>query len=146
MQWAELSGDRFAPAVAECGGVCLVPLSVLERHGHHLPLGTDMFIGAALCRRAATLEPAIVFPDNPFTQIPEARHLPGTISIEGELIVRVLDNLCREIARNGMKKIVLVNAHGGNGNLLRFFNELQLYGPRDYVVYLVQSFALGTDT
>ncbi|HUS14872.1 MAG TPA: creatininase family protein, partial [Chloroflexia bacterium] len=47
---------------------------------------------------------------------------------------------------NGMKKIVLVNAHGGNGNLLRFFNELQLYGPRDYVVYLVQSFALGTDT
>ena len=142
MQWAELTGDQFPAAVAQAEGVCLVPLSVIERHGHHLPLGTDMYIGRELCRRGAALEPALVFPDNVFTQIPEARHLPGTISIEGDLILRLLDNLCREIARNGLKKIVLVNAHGGNTNLLRFFNELQLYRPRDYVVYLVQSFSL----
>lgn len=142
MQWTELTGDAFPAAVAQAGGVCLVPLSVVERHGHHLPLGTDMYIGRELCRRGAALEPALVFPDNVFTQIPEARHVPGTISIEGDLILRLLDNLCREIARNGLKKIVLVNAHGGNQNLLRFFNELQLSAPRDYVVYLVQSFAL----
>jgi creatinine amidohydrolase len=142
MQWAELTGDQFAEVVAQCQGVCLVPLSVIERHGHHLPLGTDMYIGREVCQRAAALEPAIVFPDNPFTQIPEARHLPGTISIAGELILRLLDNLCQEIARNGLKKIVLVNAHGGNQNLLQFFNELQLSGPRDYVVYLVHLFAL----
>jgi creatinine amidohydrolase len=143
MQWAELTGDTFPEAVAQCAGVCLVPLSVLERHGHHLPLGTDMYIGREVCRRAAALERGIVFPDNPFTQIPEARHLPGTISLDGELIVRLLDNLCREIARNGLKKIVLVNAHGDNQNLLQFFNELQLARPHDYVVYLVHLFALG---
>lgn len=146
MQWAELSGDDFPAAVAECGGVCLVPLSVLERHGHHLPLGTDLYIGREACRRAAALEPAIVFPDNPFTQIPEARHLPGTLSIDGELILRLIDNCCREIARNGMKKIVLVNAHGGNSNLLQFFNELQLYSSRDYTVYLVHLYELRDDT
>jgi creatinine amidohydrolase len=142
MQWAELTGDDFTAAVADCQGVCLLPLSVLERHGHHLPVGTDMYIGREVCRRAAALEPVIVFPDNPFTQIPEARHLPGTISIDGELILRLLDNLCREVARNGLKKIVLVNAHGGNQNLLQFFNELQLSRPHDYVVYLIHLFAL----
>lgn len=143
MRWEELTGDRFAAAVEQCAGVCLVPLSVIERHGHHLPLGTDMYIGREIVTRAAAIESAIVFPDYIFTQIPEARHRLGTISIDGELIVRLLDNVCREIARNGLKKIVLVNAHGGNFNLLPFFNELQLYGPRDYVVYLVQPVALA---
>lgn len=138
MRWEELTGDRFAEAVERCQGVCLLALSVIERHGHHLPLGTDMFIGREVVARAAALEPAIVFPDYIFTQIPEARHRIGTISIDGDLILRLLDNVCREIARNGLKKIVLVNAHGGNSNLLPFFNELQLYRPRDYVVYLLQ--------
>jgi creatinine amidohydrolase len=145
MRWEELTGDQFADTVEQCQGVCLLPLSVIERHGHHLPLGTDMYIGRELCRRAAALEPAIVSPDYIFTQIPEARHQIGTISIDGDLIVRLLDNVCREIARNGLKKIVLVNAHGGNQNLLRFFNERQLYNPRDYVIYLVQSFALAKE-
>jgi creatinine amidohydrolase len=146
MYWEELSGDRFVEAVEECKGVCLVVLSVIERHGHHLPLGTDMYIGREFCRRAAALEPAIVFPDIIFTQIPEARHLAGTISIDGDLILRLLDNVCREVARNGLKKIVIVNAHGGNNSLLPFFNELQLYRPRDYVVYLLDPFSLPVET
>jgi creatinine amidohydrolase len=137
MRWEELTGDRFPEVVEECGGVCLVALSVVERHGHHLPLGTDTYIGREIVNRAAAIEPAIVFPDYIFTQIPEARHLPGTIAIDGDLMVRLLDNVCREIARNGLKKIVLVNAHGGNRGLVGLFNMLQLYSPRDYVVYLV---------
>jgi creatinine amidohydrolase len=141
MRWEELTSDRFAEAVRECDGVCLVPLSVVERHGHHLPMGTDTYIGREIVNRAAALEPAIVFPDFILTQIPEARHLAGTIAIDGDLMVRLLDNICREIARNGLKKIVLVNAHGGNFGLVALFNMLQLYSPRDYVVYLVEPFA-----
>ena len=143
MRWEELTGDDFAGAVEKAQGVCLVPLSVIERHGHHLPIGTDMFIARELCSRATEQEQAVVFPDFVFTQIPEARHRAGTISIDGDLIVRLLDNICREVARNGFKKIVLVNAHGGNYNLLRYFNELQLYSPRDYVVYSITSFELS---
>lgn len=137
MRWEELTGDRFAEAVAECEGVCLVALSVVERHGHHLPIGTDTLIGREVLARAAALEPVIEFPDYIFTQIPEARHLAGTISIDGDLMIRLLDNVCREIARNGLKKIVLVNAHGGNFGLTALFNMLPLYAPHDYVVYLV---------
>ena len=138
MRWEELTGDRFAEAVKECEGVCLIALSVVERHGHHLPLGTDMYIGREILTRAAAIEPAIVFPDYIFTQIPEARHRAGTISIDGDLMIKLLDNVCREVARNGLKKVVLVNTHGGNFGLLALFNMLPLYSPRDYVIYIVQ--------
>lgn len=139
MRWEELTGDRFVKAVKECEGVCLLALSVVERHGHHMPLGTDMYEGRGILERVAKLEPVILFPDYIFTQIPEARHLAGTISIDGELMLKLLDNVCREIARNGLTKIVLVNAHGGNG-FVNFYNMLQLYQPRDYVVYLFNPF------
>jgi len=79
----------------------------------------------------------IEFPDYIFTQIPEARHLIGTISIDGDLMIRLLDNVCSEIARNGCKKVVLVNAHGGNRGLIALYNMLPLYSPRDYVTYIV---------
>lgn len=138
MRWDELTGDLFAEAVQKAEGVCLLPLSCIERHGHHLPLATDMFIGREVCNRAAALEPAIVFPDFIFTQILEARHYPGCIGIEPELIIRLLENTCREIARNGLKKIVIVNAHGGNDNLIHYFAQIQLASPRDYVVYVAE--------
>ncbi len=140
MRWEELTGDRFAEAVKECEGVCGIALSVVERHGHHLPLGTDTYIGREMLARAAALEPMIQFPDYIFTQIPEVRHRAGTISIDPDLMVRLLNNVCCEIARNGCRKIVLVNAHGGNFGLLSLFNMLPLYSPRDYVIYIVQPF------
>lgn len=145
MHWEELTGDQFRQAVAAVQGVCLLPLSCIERHAHHLPLGTDMYIGRELCRRAAEFEPAIIFPDFIFTQILEARHCPGTIAIEADLIVELLDNICREIARNGLSKIIIVNAHGGNNNLIHFFVQTQLASQRDYVVYVVEPPASAED-
>ncbi len=138
MNWEELTGDKFPEAVKQAGGVCLLPLSCIERHGHHLPLGTDKFIGRELCRRVAELEPVVVFPDFIFTQILEARHMPGTVGIQPELIVRLMENVCAEIARNGLKKIVIVNSHGGNDHLIHYFTQIQLASPRDYVVYVAQ--------
>lgn len=135
MRWDELTGDLFPDAVKKAEGVCLLPLSCIERHGRHLPLNTDMLIAREVCRRAADLEPAVVYPDFLYTQILEARHAPGCIGIEPELFIRLLDNVCREISRNGLKKIILVNAHGGNESLIGFFTQVQLSAPRDYAVY-----------
>ncbi len=143
MRWEELTSDRFPEAVAQAEGVCLLPTACIERHAHHLPLGTDMYIARELCRRAAALEPAIIFPDFFFTQILEARHYPGTVGIDPILILSLLDNVCREIARNGLKKIVIVNAHGGNGHLLGYFAQIQLASPRDYAVYVADHLPLA---
>lgn len=54
MCWEELTGDEWSLAVERAEGVGIVPCSVIERHGHHLPLGTDMYIGRDICRRAGT--------------------------------------------------------------------------------------------
>jgi len=59
-------------------------------------------------------------------------------------MIKLLDNVCREIARNGCKKIVLLNAHGGNLGLVALYTMLQLYTPKDYVVSIVSPFgAIG---
>jgi creatinine amidohydrolase len=138
MRWEELTGDEFPEAVDKAQGVCLLPLSVVERHGHHLPLGTDTYIGRDLCQRTAALEPAVIFPDFIFTQILEARHCAGTISIDAALLLPLLDNVCREIARNGLKKIVLIIAHGCNHHMIRYFLQMQMESARDYVIYVAQ--------
>jgi creatinine amidohydrolase len=145
MYWEELSGDTFPQAVENAGGVCLLPLSCIERHGHHLPLGTDRMIGHELCRRVAALEPVVIFPDLIFTQIAEARHCPGTISIDPELTISLLDNACDEIARNGLDKIVLISTHGGNRNFARYFAQTQLSRRRDHVVYFADPPLLPAD-
>jgi creatinine amidohydrolase len=145
MHWEELTGDQFPSAVTAAEGVCLVPLSCLERHAHHLPLGTDILIGRELCHRAAVLEPAIVFPDVIFTQILEARHYPGAIALEANLILRLLDSICQEIARNGLTKVVLVSSHGGNEHLVHLLAQAQLAHRRDYVLYVADPHLLPED-
>jgi creatinine amidohydrolase len=136
MNWLDLTGDDFKKAIRKAAGVCLVPIGCVERHGHHLPVGTDQYIARALCERVARVEPAVIFPDMCFTQILEARHCAGTVALSPELITNLLAGVCAEIGRNGFKKIVLVNAHGGNHHFLRFFIQSQLARRRDYVVYL----------
>lgn len=145
MFWEELTGDDFAKAVKEVQGVCLLPLSVVERHGHHLPMGTDKLIGREMCRRAAALEPAIIFPDMIYTQILEAQQCIGKIAIDAELIIQLLNCVIREISRNGLKKIILVNAHGGNNALIGFLTQMQMRNPTDTVVYAWNSQLLPED-
>jgi len=138
MQWENLTAPDFAAAVRDTQGVCILPLACIERHGNHLPLGTDLFLGMEVARRAAQIEPAIVFPPFYFTQILEAKHQPGTIALGGDLMLRLLEAVCDEIGRNGFSKIVLLIAHGGNRHLAPFFVQLMLEKQKEYTVYLPQ--------
>lgn len=137
MLWEELTAPEFAAAVQATDGTCLVPLGVIEKHGDHLPLGTDLLNIRELAVRAARLEPAVVFPPFFCGQICEARHQPGTLAYDGGFLLAALDHTCREIARNGLKKIILLNGHGGNNHLLPFFAQTTLGAARDYAVYVV---------
>ena len=138
MRWENLTAPDFATAVKETQGVCLLPLAVIEKHNDHLPLGTDLFIGMEVARRAAEIEPAILFPPFYFTQILEAKHQPGTIALGGGLMLELLEAVCDEIGRNGLSKIVFVPSHGGNRYLAPFFVQLMLEKRKDYMVYLPQ--------
>lgn len=135
-RWEEITSPQFPQAVAKAGGVCIIPMGVIEKHGPHLPLGTDMFEARETAFRAAGIEYAIVFPPYYLGQIFEAKHQPGTIAYSSELLWKVLEETCEELSRNGIKKIILKNGHGGNGSFLQYFCQSQLATRKDYIVVL----------
>ncbi len=135
MNWENLTAPDFKKAVEECG-VCVVAFGVLERHGNHLPLGTDFLNGHKLCTKAASIEKAVVFPPFYFGQIYEARCFPGTIAIDSKILYSLIQNIFEEISRNGFKKIILYNAHGGNDALLKYLCQCQLEKEYPYSLYL----------
>jgi len=140
MQWEDLTAPDFAAAVKKAQGVCVLPLACIEKHGDHLPLGTDLFLGMEIARRAAGMESAVVFPPFYLTQILEARHQPGTIAVGGLVMLQLLEAVCDEIGRNGLRKIILLVTHGGNRFLAPFFVQLGLEKRKEYMVYLSQSY------
>ncbi len=136
--WEELTAPDFKKAVVKSEGVCVIPMGVLEKHGPHMPLGTDVFSAREVARRAVEKEYAIVFPFYYFGQIAEAKQQPGTVAYSPELLYKILEETCAEISRNGIKKIILSNSHGGNTTFLQYFCQSQLAAEKDYVVYLFQ--------
>jgi len=138
VRYEELTTPDFARAVARSGGTCIVPLGILEKHGPHLPLGTDLIDCREVSLRAATTEYAIVFPPYFVGQIFEAKHQPGTIAYGSRMMLDFLQETCDELARNGLRRIILVNGHGGNDAFLHYFCQSQLEARRDYVVYLFE--------
>ncbi|HKD72178.1 MAG TPA: creatininase family protein [Candidatus Acidoferrum sp.] len=125
-KWEELTAGDFKEAIAKSQGTCLLPFGILEKHGPHLPIGTDLLNARYVAEHAAEEEYAIIFPDYFAGQIFEAKHEPGTIAHSPELQLRLLQETTDEMARNGCKKVVIVNAHGGNEYLLPYFAQSQL--------------------
>ena len=135
--WDELTASDFVIGVEKAEGVCVVPIGVIEKHGQHLPLGTDVLMIREICRRAAEKEYCLIFPYYYMGQNFVAMPQPGTIAYSTELMFKMLDETCREIARNGLKKIILVNGHGGNNFFLPLFCQMQMETQKDYVVYWI---------
>jgi creatinine amidohydrolase len=134
----ELTSPQFVKAVELSGGVCVIPMGIIEKHGPHLPLGTDLFESREAATTAAKKEYAVVYPPYFVGQIFEARHQPGAVAYSNELMWKMLEETCNELSRNGLKKIVLVNGHGGNSSFLQYFCQSQLSARKDYIVVLFQ--------
>jgi creatinine amidohydrolase len=137
VRWEELTAADFRSAIQKSGGTCLLPFGILEKHGPHLPLGTDLLDVRHAALAAAQKEYVVVFPEYYFGQIFEARHEPGTIAYSSHIQLALLQETTDEMARNGCKKVIIVNGHGGNESLLPYFAQTQLATPHDYVVYVL---------
>lgn len=135
VQLEELTAVQFKEAVKKSSQTAILPIGVLEKHGPHMPLGTDVYTAREMALRAAEMEYAVVFPWYYFSQINEARHQPGTIAYSPELIWKVLQETLNELSRNGFKKIIIINGHGGNAAFLEYFGISQLSEKRDYALY-----------
>src|SRR3954453_3379925 len=89
-KWEELTAPDFRSAVQQSQGTCLLPFGILEKHGPHLPLGTDLLNVRYATLDAAEQEQAVVFPEYFVGQIFEAKHEPGTIAYSRDLQLKML--------------------------------------------------------
>ncbi|RBY76560.1 mycofactocin biosynthesis peptidyl-dipeptidase MftE [Blastococcus sp. TF02-09] len=113
----ELAGAVW-PRVPEAA-LLVVPLGSVEQHGHHLPMGTDTAVAAAVARAALPdLDGALLAPALPYGASGEHEGFPGTVSIGTEALTTVLVELGRSAGR-WAGRVLVVNGHGGNLEALR---------------------------
>ena len=153
MLWEYLREEEFDAAIERSGGICIIPIGCLEKHGEHLPVGTDSLVARKICEDAAEKNFAVVFPTGLWlgdvscyhaVEHPEESDSHGFIGIDPHTLLTVLDELCDEIARNGFKKILLVSGHGGNTPLLEYFTRARFYKKRDNVVAWTFAYDFGS--
>ncbi len=137
MEWLKVTGPRLRKYVAKGNAVAVLPCGSLEKHGEHLPLGTDTLNTEAICRKACEKAGAIMLPAMPYLYVHEMKASAGAISLSAPTIFAVLDEVLDEVSRNGIKKIVLVNGHGGNSALLLAYLQGLPGRGKDYAVYNV---------
>ena len=126
MLWENIRSNEFKDAVELSKGVCAVPIGCLEKHGPHSPLGTDTIIAGETVRCAAEIEPVVVFPTMYFGDKSGAGEFPGTVIFSLETRWHIFRETCNEIYRNGFKKIIFCNGHGGNTGMLSTFTRAML--------------------
>ena len=134
MLWENLREEEFDAAIEKSNKLCVVPIGCLEKHGQHLPVGTDTQTAYYIAKEAAKLEDVVVFPPIYFGDVLGLYMWKGTITFSSELMQRMLTELCAEIARNGFKKILFLNGHGGNAGVLANFLRSTAHEKKDYVV------------
>lgn len=117
---AEMTWPDVAQAVA-CGMTTVIlPLGATEQHGPHLPLGTDTFRAEALAERLASALPdALVAPALPIGCSDEHSGFPGLLSLDHATLAGVIVDCARRVAAWGVRRLVLLSAHGGNGQALQ---------------------------
>ena len=121
MLWENIISNDFPAAVEASKGVCIVPIGCIEKHGAHSPLGTDTIAATQMAVRAAEKEPAVVFPTMYFGEKSGAGEFPGTVIFSVETRWHIFRETVNEIYRNGFKKILFLNGHGGNNDMLGTF-------------------------
>jgi creatinine amidohydrolase len=112
--WAMMTSHELASALAETD-VALVPVGAIEQHGGHLPLGQDNYQIEEIIRRAvvklgASGRKAIFGPTIPFAPISNLK-FPGSIDIRPSTLVLLVKEVCLNLYRDGIRKIVLVMGH-----------------------------------
>jgi len=91
----------------------LIPFGSVEEHGQHLPLGTDTFQAADVCRRLAERRPVFVAPAVFYGVCRSTGDHPGTVSISTETLKALTIDIVRSLYRQGLRNVVLLSGHAG---------------------------------
>lgn len=138
MQWAHLTAADLREACKTTNGAAALPIGSLERHADHLPLGTDSLAVERKVLAAARLEPVVVLPTLYYTHVKEMKNSLGAIALQTNLLIQMVENICDEASRNGFKKTILVNGHGGNRYWLPLLMMDLCDADKDYAAFYLQ--------
>ena len=116
-----------APAAADLAGrrgsTVVWPFGAVEQHGPHLPLGTDALFSDrvldAVLQRLPAEAPILRLPLQAIGFSPEHRSFAGTLTLSAELVLQLVLEVGRGLARTGFQRLVLFNGHGGQIGLLQ---------------------------
>ncbi len=127
VEWRKLRADQLRER-ARNDAIVILPIAALEQHGPHLPVEVDTMLGETVAVRAAReiaqRGVSVVVLPVLWTGLSE-HHMSfgGTITLNVPTFSAVVEGVCRSVLRHGFKRIVLLNAHGGNENALRTITD-----------------------
>lgn len=103
----------------------IIPIGSVEAHGHHLPLGTDIFSPRLFCE---IIEEKIgdsiwIAPEIPYGNSHDLSIYPGTVTMPSEVMAEYIFHVGKSFYNNGIKNIVFLNGHGGNITALNLAGE-----------------------
>ena len=142
--WSQLTTRDFA-ALGAAATVAVLPLGATEQHGPHLPLGVDTVLADGIVAASLPLLPAalpvLFLPTQQIGLSPEHARFAGTLTLSAETLIRMWKEIGACVARAGVKKLVLFNAHGGHVGAMDIVAR-ELRAEHGLIVYSVSWFNL----
>lgn len=127
LEYGRLTWPEVARAARE-QRVPIVPIATLEDHGPHLPIDTDVTLVDAICRGAAERlnDEAVILPPIVHGYSPHHMDFPGTVTIGWETFCRYCTDVAVSLVKHGFRRVLLVNGHGSNQNLVEMAARLAM--------------------
>ncbi|WP_424971481.1 creatininase family protein [Dinoroseobacter sp. S76] len=124
--WAEYRTTEFEGLDPE-RVIAILPTAAIEQHGPHLPTGTDTMIMQGMLDALCTALPEDleirILPIQAVGKSNEHIHAPGTLTLEAETALGAWREVGLSIARTGLRKVVCINSHGGNLDLVSILSR-----------------------
>lgn len=117
-----MTPQEIVEAVKEIDTV-IIPMGTIEQHGPHLPVGTDVLIPLTVAERVADKTRVLVAPPIYYGNSLSMAGMNGVFTITPASLAALLLDLCRSFAKQGFKKIIFLNGHGGNKQVLSFIGQ-----------------------
>jgi creatinine amidohydrolase len=144
---ADLTWVDYDARVRSGKTVVFLPVGALEQHGPHMSMNPDVLIPTAISARVAErvgglVVPAISYGYKSQQKSGGGNHMPGTTSLDGHTLTLTVRDILKELARHGVRRIVMMNGHFENSMFLvegidLAIRELRWDGIADFNVVLL---------